>query len=187
MEGKEYDYILVFKGTGHGLVNRISKLMLLLAISIFIFSSVFPFSKTSILPLIITAAIIGWWGYLYLQQKKGNILYYRFALMLAAYGWYIQPKGLLIALVYLIAALLEKQVKFPDEVAFDNEEIVFNSFPKKIYPWNTFRNIVLKDGLLTIDFKNNKLIQKELESVTTKKEEEEFNEFCQVRLSPVTV
>ena len=64
MEGKEYDYILVFKGTGHGLVNRISKLMLLLAISIFIFSSVFPFSKTSILPLIITAAIIGWWVYL---------------------------------------------------------------------------------------------------------------------------
>ncbi len=187
MEGKEYDYILVFKGTGHGLVNRISKLMLLLAISIFIFSSIFPFSKTSILPLIITAAIIGWWVYLYLQQKKGNILYYRIALMFAAYGWYIQPKGLLIALVYLVAALLEKQVKFPDEVAFDNEEIVFNSFPKKFYPWNTFRNIVLKDGLLTIDFMNNKLIQKELESVTTKKEEEEFNEFCRARLSPVTV
>ena len=114
-------------------------------------------------------------------------MYYRIALMLAAYGWYIQPKGLLIALVYLVAALLEKQVKFPDEVAFDNEEIVFNSFPKKFYPWNTFRNIVLKDGLLTIDFMNNKLIQKELESTTTKKEEEEFNEFCRARLSPVTV
>ena len=48
---------------------------------------------------------------------------------------------------------------------------------------NEINNIVLKDGLLTIDLKNNKLIQKEVNDEVLPSDEHDFNEFCRQRLS----
>lgn len=48
--------------------------------------------------------------------------------------------------------------------------------------WNVLNNVVLKDGLLTIDFKNNKIIQAEI----TEKQpvnEPEFNRLCNAYLT----
>jgi hypothetical protein len=84
--------------------------------------------------------------------------------------------------VYVIAAVIEKQVKFPREIAFDEEEVVFNTFPRSHYHWSEFTNVVLKDGLITIDFKNNKLIQKEIDSQVAPQLEQDFNTFCKSRI-----
>jgi len=81
------------------------------------------------------------------------------------------------------AAVIEKQVKFPEEIAFDNDEVVMNSFPKKRYSWDAFENVVLKDGLLTLDYKKNTLFQKQIESAVEKEDETAFNVFCQERLN----
>lgn len=175
---KTYDYIITFKGRDNQLINRISQFMLLLAVAVFVFSAFVAFSRSSLWPLVISLLITGWYFYISRQIKKGNQAYYRIALLLAALGWYLQPHGLLPAIVYLAAALMEKQVRFPQEVAFDTEGVVFNSFPKKYYEWAAFSNVLLKDGLLTIDFKNNKLVQREIESPVSWQEEQEFNEFC---------
>jgi hypothetical protein len=56
--------------------------------------------------------------------------------------------------------------------------ITYPSFPKKTYAWNDFNNVILKDGLLTIDFKDNKLIQQVIERNAAPVDEKEFNEFC---------
>jgi len=40
----------------------------------------------------------------------------------------------------------------------------------------------LKDGLLTIDFKDNKLFQKEIEEQVSPVLDSEFNEFCRSKL-----
>lgn len=176
---KVFDYIITFKNNGYKTVDRISQLMLLLAVLVFAYAlSANPLSKGSVLPLVIIVGIIGWWVYCYMRQKNGHIPYFRFALLLAACGWYLQPNGLLISAVYLLAAILEKQVKFPQEVAFDADEIVFNSFPKKSYQWSDLQNVVLKDNVLTIDFRNNKLIQKETDAPVSYSIETEFNGFC---------
>ena len=37
-------------------------------------------------------------------------------------------------------------------------------FPGKKYQWDQFSNVVLKDNILTLDFKNNKLLQAEIEN-----------------------
>ncbi len=59
--------------------------------------------------------------------------------------------------------------------------IRYPSFPEKNILWSDITGIVLKDGLLTIDFKNNKLIQQYVdESVSVN--EKEFNEFCAKKL-----
>lgn len=49
--------------------------------------------------------------------------------------------------------------------------------------WNELNNIVLKDGLLTIDFKNNKIIQAEITEKDGGVNEQEFNSFCNANLS----
>ena len=181
---KIYDFIIVFKRPGYRWVDYVSQLMLLLSVSVFTFSlSVAVFNIASVLIMVLIAAIIAWWIYTYKRQKKGHLPFYRLALFFAAIGWTLQPGGKWIAAVYLLAAALEKQVKFPQEVAFDEVEIVFNTLPKKIYSWADLSNVVLKDGILTVDFKNNKLIQKEIESQTSAKEEQEFNEFCVTMLN----
>jgi hypothetical protein len=46
-------------------------------------------------------------------------------------------------------------------LSFSASEIKINKFINKEYQWSDFNNIVLKDGLLTLDFANNKIIQVE--------------------------
>jgi hypothetical protein len=59
------------------------------------------------------------------------------------------------------------------------DSISYPSFPKRIIEWKELNNVVLKDGLLTIDLKNNRVFQNETLSVVY---EPEFNEFCQSRI-----
>ncbi|MFP5040961.1 hypothetical protein [Parasediminibacterium sp. JCM 36343] len=187
---KTYDYIIVLKKKSFELVDNISKLMLLMSVAAFLFDAyaTLTFKNTKLsessawLLLCLSAAIIGWWVFCYLQQKRGVAPYYRFALMFAAWGWITIPSGLGIALVYLAACFLEKPVKVPPEVAFDSEEIVFNSFPQKRYNWSVVSNVVLKDGLVSIDLKNNKLIQKAVDEAVPTEIEAEFNSFCKERI-----
>lgn len=178
---KTYDYIIVLKKKSYARVDAISQLMLLLSLIAFIGTAI-QYPSTSVTALVFSLAILGWWLFCYLQKQRGVQPFYRLALLFAATGWYFQKNGLWISLIYLIAAMLEKQVKFPEEIAFDEEEIVLNSFPKKRFTWNELNNVVLKDGLLTIDFKNNKLLQKELESEAGKQVEQEFNKFAEEKL-----
>ena len=174
---KTYDYIIILKKRNNSKVNGISQLMLLLALVAFISSAV-ALPAYSTVPLLISLLILGWWIFCYTQQKRKVDPSYRLALLFAAIGWYVQKDGIWIALVYLIAAMLEKQVKFPEEIAFDSEEIVVNSFPKKRFSWDEVKNVVLIDGLLTIDFKNNKLLQKFVDAEVNAQTESEFNNFA---------
>jgi hypothetical protein len=53
-------------------------------------------------------------------------------------------------------------------------------FPGKKYQWNQFSNIVLKDNILTLDFKNNKLLQAEITTININ--EDAFNTFAKEQL-----
>lgn len=178
---KTYDYIIILKKKSNNKVDGISQLMLLLSIIAFI-GSAYAKPVNSILPLIISAFILGWWIFCTLQKRRNISPSYRLALLFAAIGWYFQKDGIWISLIYLIASVLEKQVKFPQEIAFDELEIVQNSFPKKTNTWKEVNNVILKDGLLTIDFKNNQLIQKEVDAEVTEQVEREFNEFATAQI-----
>lgn len=68
-------------------------------------------------------------------------------------------------------------------VSILNEKIIYPSFPKKKIAWSELNNIVLKDGLLTIDFRNNKFIQQPVDETKTAVNEQEFNDFCRQQLN----
>jgi EamA domain-containing membrane protein RarD len=177
-----FDYIIVCKSPDFKNVDRISQFMLLLSVlgySFGIYKGLFP--KPALIIAIMTS-VICWWIFCWYQKKKGGVPYYRLGLLFASWGWFLMPNALIISGIYLIGALFERQVKFPYEIAFDPAGIVINTFPKKHFPWIAIQNAIIKDDVITIDFKNNKLIQKDInepvsESVTT-----EFNTFCAAQI-----
>jgi hypothetical protein len=175
---KTYDYIVQLKTNNKSGIDWISKLMLFITIVIFIANTFLEPGKHNVIPMVICLLIIGWMIFCFNQQRRGIQPFYRLALLFAAIGWFFHPHGGIISLIYLVAAILERFVKFPEEIAFDKEEIVINSFPKKRYTWNELNNVVLKDGLLTIDFKNNKMLQRLVDSEVDVKVEEEFTSYA---------
>jgi hypothetical protein len=84
-----------------------------------------------------------------------------------------------------VAAFLEYQTKRPLEIGFDYDRIVINTLIRQRHDWSAFNNIVLKDGLLTLDFKNNRLMQKEIadDEDEDDADEEEFNTWCREQLA----
>ncbi|MDB5211737.1 MAG: hypothetical protein JWQ30_2564 [Sediminibacterium sp.] len=185
---KVQDYIIELKRPSYLVVDLISRLMLMIAIAMFSYS-IYLIHAVNWLTIVFALLVIGmiaWWIHCTRKHKKGEIVYYRLGLLLATIGWVIGYKNfggpLWIPILYFIAVVFEKQVKFPKEIAFNEEGIIINSFPRRSYHWALLSNVVLKDCILTIDFKNNQLIQKETLEDTTVQEEKEFNEFCRTRL-----
>ncbi len=71
----------------------------------------------------------------------------------------------------------------PLVVRVSKANIVFPSFPAKQIEWSQLSNVLLKDGLLTLDFSNNKLIQQVIDNSNKLKDEKEFNDFCKAQLN----
>ncbi len=173
-----FDYIIVCKSPDYKNVDRISQFMLLLSVlgySFGIYKGLFP--KPALIIAIMTS-VICWWIFCQYQKKQGGVPYYRLGLLFASWGWFLMPNALIISGIFLIGALFERQVKFPYEIAFDPAGIVINTFPKKQIPWIAIQNAIIKDDVITIDFKNNKLIQKDINEPVTVQVSTEFNTFC---------
>lgn len=185
---KLQDYIIELKKPSYLLPDLVSRIMLLISIAVFGYAVYVEraVNKFTIALALLTLGMVAWWIYCAIIKRRGETPYYRFGLLLATIGWVILYKAgapIWIPALYFVGMLIERQVKFPQEIAFNEEGIVVNSIPKKEYGWNELNNVVLKDNILTIDFKNNKLIQKEIESDASRQEENEFNTFCKNRLS----
>jgi hypothetical protein len=71
-------------------------------------------------------------------------------------------------------------------VSFFADRIEFPSFPKKTICWKELSNVILKDRILTIDFKNDHLLQSETGEKSFDIDEETFNKFCQLQLKIAT-
>ena len=84
-----------------------------------------------------------------------------FAVILLVYGW--------------AAKFLNKQ----PVVHLSSAGITIHKlFASPAYQWHQFSNVVLKDNLLTLDFKNNKLLQVAVDEGKSPVDEKAFNEFC---------
>ena len=66
------------------------------------------------------------------------------------------------------------------ELVVSQKNIYYPSFPSRHIEWKELQNVIIKDGILTIDFKNDKLLQAEIEGPLN---ENKFNEFCREQLT----
>ena len=63
------------------------------------------------------------------------------------------------------------------------KKIIVPYVMQKTVDWDEVNNVILKDGLLTIDFKNNKLFQQLILNSDEDISEKEFNDFCKLQLN----
>lgn len=128
------------------------------------------------------------------NKEKSYIAVY----LLAAAVWALETPFWYFSVVLLLLLILQYRMEKDFIITFNNEDIVLTSFPARRYAWPDFNNIVLRDGLLTMDFKNNRVMQVEPDWNNTTglpgnetwdageaypDIEKEFNEFCKKRLA----
>lgn len=177
-----YEYVVTLKNERAKYVNTVSILLSLISAAFFLIQHFRPQKENLIFIvsfLLISGGLI-WNRYVFVKRQK-NVFYSRI-LLVAGLTWFAMPSLPWIGIPILLLALLEKQAKFHLEIGFTGERIVFNTLFKRKFQWADFNNIVLKDGMLTLDFKNNKLFQKETIDDDTDADEDEFNEYCRKKI-----
>jgi hypothetical protein len=179
---KTYDYIITLKPTrSYAAFDWISLFLILIALTkIALLAVSTADGALRIKAIIFGILILG--STVYSWINKGP---YRVPLFLAFISCIFILHEYFIAILYAICGILEKQVKFKRELGFDEEGVTINTFPKKRHKWHEINNVLLKDGILTLDLYNNRILQKELEDESTEELEKEFNEFCRAHLLSV--
>ena len=129
--------------------------------------------------IIFIVGLLIWNAYLYYNTDKE--IYYSKALLIAGLVWTKMPYFEWLVIVFAFLALLEYQAKRPVEVGFAEDHIVLNRLFKKKIGWSEIDNVVLRDGWLTVDFKNNRLLQREIDTGESEASDEEFNEWVRKR------
>ena len=182
-----FDFIITLKSPGFKYINIVSQVMLLMFLITYFFYlfRIGLFGNTLWL-LVIPILIIGLWMYGWVRSANKNFqVHYRLEMMMAAMAWILLPlfpHSSWIGWGYALMAVIERWVKFPDEIGFTKEVVVRNAFPKKKYEWFEIDNVMIRDNLFTLDLRNNKLIQKELDEDISKELEIEFNTYCKEQL-----
>lgn len=126
------------------------------------------------------AACIG----LYFLIKNKKRIYFLYAAILLAAIFFASLRYFVPAFIQVLVLLLFLQAVRELVVTVSGRSISYPSFPRKNFSWDQLNNLLLKDGLLTLDLKNNKLVQQPVDESKTSVNETEFNEFCRKHLQP---
>ncbi|HEY4062199.1 MAG TPA: hypothetical protein VGM30_09880 [Puia sp.] len=190
-----YQYVVILKKDSERTIDFLSLLLCFISILAFIYSAGNTLfvqkihnARTYSTFIFVAILFIGLLVNLITWRRTGHRLRYRYLLLAAAVGWFALTNWPWMAAVFPLLAFLEHQTRRPMEVGFHYDRVVINTLVKERHAWREFNNIVLKDGLLTLDFKNNRLFQKEVvdDDDEDNADEEEFNAFCRDRLQAVT-
>src|SRR5882757_3440131 len=176
-----YQYVVTLKKDSGRATDLLSFLMCLFSGVSFLFAGLQP--RIYFL-LIMSAVLLIGLAIQSMAKGNGRRERYRYLLLLAAMGWIGMPILPWLGAIFLLLVFLEHQTRRPLEIGFDHDRVVINSLIRRQYEWSAFSNVVLRDGLLTLDFKNNRLLQKEVldDEDEDDADEEEFNDYCKARL-----
>lgn len=176
-----YPYVITLERPSYKGVDWTTQIMIFFSIIVFAYTAYLDVEGRKWYLIFLSILSLALFRNLWLAKSK-DVVMYRITLFLAGSFWFMHPYGKWLGWIFLIAGFLEWQIKFPEEIAVSENHVIFNSFPRKKYKWNEIENILIKDGILTIDFKNNKLFQKKLQSTVSTSIEQEFNNFCTTQL-----
>jgi hypothetical protein len=110
------------------------------------------------------------------QQPTGLINYWYWivvAWIITQYYW--------LAIANVVLAILYGFSSKKLMLSVETKGIYYPSFPKSFFEWSSLSQVILKDGLLTIDKKDNTLIQQPIKDASYI-DEAEFNAYCQSQL-----
>lgn len=182
-----YDFVVALKRENGRRTDFVSFFLLFFSVLAFILVQVHSFQFSYFFSIAALILITGMLQNIF-SARKGKEMVFRNWLLAAGLFWIGMPFFQWMILLFIFFAVFESQAKYPLEIGFNNDEIVLNTFFKKKIYWNALNAVILKDGILTLDFRNNKLFQKEvLEDEEPDADEDEFNEYCRERLGKLMV
>ena len=112
--------------------------------------------------------------------RKGKKPRFRSWIWAAAICWIAMPVLSWLFFPLILLGLLEFPAGEPVQYLF-GQAITRRSLISKSYGWNDFQRIMIKDGLLSLDFRNNRLLQLDIADPASVNEPE-FNRFCREKI-----
>lgn len=97
-------------------------------------------------------------SYIFNRKKAHALRYLMFGFVLFGLGWLMLGKPL-IALMTFVFFVFGWKEQTPRIITLSQGDIRINSFPEKKFAWYELDNFQCKEGLLTLDFKDNRLLQ----------------------------
>ena len=128
----------------------------------------------------IISAVVLFMGALFIHFLIDRLRLSKFILFAsAAILFFISTRSITFSLILLSYGYLIKFFNKKPSIQVSEAGITISKlFSDKKYLWDEFSNLIFKDSLLTLDFKNNKLIQLKIEENESTVNENEFNHFC---------
>lgn len=118
--------------------------------------------------------------YYFLRSHKKAFETFSLVLALLYANFWFQHVGVIAVIIFAVIYLLVSVVQGKKTTVLFSEEGIHLTrvFKTIIFPWAAMANVILKDNILTIDFKSNKIIQVEIADNSKAIDEESFNGFC---------
>ena len=119
------------------------------------------------------------------EQRRGRPSRQAVTLAIAGAGMILVPPFSWMGLLLIALARIESEALKPMEIGFAADHIRIGGWWPKTIPWSALNNVVLKDGLITIDYADNRLFQRETDDLDDEEydgTEDEFNVFCRHQL-----
>jgi len=184
-DGTVYDFVVVLRDTHGRSVRRAGALLCLLGIAVLAYRWLeLPEAGAGIVflagcGLLTTRNLI--------RMRRNQPVRHWPSLALSGAGLLLVPPFHPAGIAFLALARLESFALRRSEVGFSDEGIRFNGPAGRRHAWAELQNVVLRDGLLTIDFRDNRLFQRyadDHDDEDYEAGEDEFNRYCRERLAP---
>jgi hypothetical protein len=180
----KYDYVVTLKRDNEKFIDATSIFLCVVSILSFLFVQIQQQKFNLFFSLAALLLIAGLVINMFILRKSERIVRYKNWLLIAGIFWIGMPYLPWLCIVFFFLAFLEYQAKYPLEIGFAKNDVVINTLFRQKFAWTDFNNVILKDGLLTMDFKSNRLLQKETvdDEDDYDASEDEFNDYCKQRL-----
>jgi hypothetical protein len=177
------EFELVLKNEKRGLYNRITLFILILNFIFFTYGAIVANQQADRkwfifgVVVILFNVFISWYRNTQYSPLTTHHSLYSATYAAVIFSWvllknYWLAAAHLILLVFYLSANKDKMIRFMAA------HIYLPGRPEKKIEWKNVSNVVLKDGILTLDFKNNRLLQAPVIENWSNEEEKAFNTFC---------
>jgi len=183
-----YDYVVVLKDRNGRSIHRAGTLLSMLGMVMLAYRWIsIPESGASILFLSSGSVLTAW---NLLRMRRRQPVRHWPALALTGICLVLVPPFHPIGIIFLALARMESFALKRTELGFSESDIRFNGLGGRRIEWSELRNVVLRDGLLTIDYLDNRLFQRDTDDLDDEEYEageEEFNTYCREQIRKNTV
>lgn len=181
---KIHDYVVVLRNQNRPLIERTGWLLTILALIILSIHLLLPsppwplyLCGAIVLILAISNAI---------EKRRKKPIRFRYILITAGIGLIAFGEGLNSNVLFILLGIAEGFLLQKTEIGFSETGIVRSGWRSKHTPWSDLQNVLIRDGWLTIDFKDNQILQMETDDENDDEyevEDDEFNTYCQRMLN----